>query len=197
MQQADGLVEPPRITHTSIICSTTDNPNRPKQICGKVPDVETRQRDPDRPPPTIDHVALAAGVSRSTAARVLSGHGSASDTSAATFLIHAGRTARATAHHDARAAAMIAPDGLLPQLGAAFAAGEISRAHVDVAVRAIRQLPKRLLRRVDADGRTVAEQADAFLVEYCRRFPPDDVRVLLRHLLAIVDPDGQDRFDGE
>src|SRR6185312_8782207 len=120
--------------------------------------------------------------------------GAASDQVAATFLIHAARSGRAAAHQDVRVAAMIGEGGLLPSLGAAFAAGEVSRAHVDVAVRAMRQVPKKLLHRVGPDGRTVGAKADAWLVAQCRRFPPEDVRVLLRHLLAVLDPEGQDRF---
>jgi hypothetical protein len=36
---------------------------------------------------------------------------------------------------------------------------------------------------------------DAFLAEHCRRMAPDDVRVLVPHLLEVLDPGGRDRFD--
>ena len=94
-----------------------------------------------------------------------------------------------------RAATAVAEDGSLPLLGAAFAAGAVSRAHVEVAARALQGIPKRLLRAVDEAGVSGAARVDAFLAEHCRRLAPDDVRVLVPHLLDVLDPGGRDRFD--
>jgi hypothetical protein len=121
--------------------------------------------------------------------------GAAAGRVAVTFLIHAARSGRAAAFRDVRAAAAVAQDGPLPLLGAALTAGEVSRAHVDMAARALNDIPKRLLRAVDDDGVTGADRVDAYLAEHCRRFAPDDVRVLVAHLLNVLNPDGRDRYD--
>ncbi|WP_143448659.1 DUF222 domain-containing protein, partial [Kineosporia sp. A_224] len=81
------------------------------------------------------------------------------------------------ANADARAAhALDADSGSLPQVGAALAAGEITREHADACVRAVARLPKRLrivLLEDEATGelKSGMEIADAFLAEQCRRFP--------------------------
>src|SRR5688572_8932742 len=60
---------------------------------------------------------------------------------AVTFARHKLRRSRAAA--DVRAAHALADQ--VPMLGQALAAGEVSREHVDVAVRALRQIPRHLL----------------------------------------------------
>src|SRR4029077_16523654 len=88
------------------------------------------------------------------------------------------------------------PDrGDLPQLGAALAAGDVSRAHVDVAVRAVTRIPSHLTKTVDADGVSGAERMDAFLTEHSKVLAPAATDKLARHLLATLDPNGGDRFD--
>jgi hypothetical protein len=94
------------------------------------------------------------------------------------------------------AAHAIDPDGgQLPQLGAALARGEVSRAHVDVAVRAVTRIPGHLTRAVDEDGVSGAERMDAFLTEHSRVLAPAATDQLARQLLATLDPNGSDRFD--
>ena len=88
------------------------------------------------------------------------------------------------AHADAAAAAATCPArGELAELGAALAAGEISRAHLDVAVRVMQRIPRAL-----ATARR-AEVAD-WLLDACHRFSTLDVDRLARQLLAALDPDG-------
>lgn len=72
---------------------------------------------------------------------------------AAEFLVAKLNLDPATARADVEAAHALAPDtGTLPEVGAALAAGEITRDHADVAVRAVARLPKRLLAAPAADG---------------------------------------------
>ncbi len=115
---------------------------------------------------------------------------------AATFLVEAARVASGQAHRDVAAARMVDPDGgLLAGLGAALAAGAVSRAHVEVAVGAVGRIPARLLAAVGVDGVSGAARVDGFLSEQSRRFSPVSTARLVRHLLAVLDPDGTDRFD--
>ncbi len=115
---------------------------------------------------------------------------------AATFLIHALRSAPGQAYRDVEAARELSPDaGRLPMMGRELASGEVSRAHVDVAVRALRRIPAQALARVGGDGCTGAARVDSFLTEQSRRFSPAGTQRLARHLLAVVDPDATDRFD--
>ncbi len=117
-------------------------------------------------------------------------------TTAATFLVHACRVSPGQAHRDVAAANAIDPDGgELPQLGAALANGEVSRAHVDVAVRAMNRIPGHLTRAVEEDGVSGAERVDAFLTEQSKILPPYATDRLAQQLLATLDPDGADRFD--
>jgi len=117
-------------------------------------------------------------------------------TTAATFLVHGCRVSPGQAHRDVAAAHAIDPGGgELAQLGAALAAGEVSRAHVDVAVRAMNRIPGHLTRAVDEDGVSGAERVDAFLTEQSKILAPYATDRLARQLLATLDPDGSDRFD--
>lgn len=115
---------------------------------------------------------------------------------AATFLIHGLRVSAGRAHADVAAAHAIDPDeGPLPRMGAALAAGEVSRAHLDVAVRAIARIPAHLTRAMDADGVSGAARVDAFLTDQSQVLPPAGTDRLARHLLATLDPSGGDRYD--
>ena len=105
------------------------------------------------------------------------------------------------ANADARAAhALDADSGSLPQVGAALAAGEITREHADACVRAVSRLPRRLrivLLEDDATGelRSGMEIADGFLAEQCRRFPVRAIHRLVDELVRVLDPDREEDFD--
>ena len=122
--------------------------------------------------------------------------GARPDKTAATFLVHACRVSPGQAYRDVAAAHAIDPDGgQLPQLGAALAAGEVSRAHVEVAVRAMNRIPAHLTRAVDEAGVCGAERVDGFLTEHSKVLAPCATDKLAQQLLATLDPDGADRFD--
>jgi hypothetical protein len=71
----------------------------------------------------------------------------------ATFLIHGCRVSPWQAARDVAAAQASDPDdGTLPLLGAALAAGEVSRAHLDVAVAAVARIPAPIKKLVLCDG---------------------------------------------
>ncbi|WP_233149860.1 HNH endonuclease signature motif containing protein, partial [Kineosporia sp. A_224] len=105
------------------------------------------------------------------------------------------------ANADARAAhALDADSGSLPQVGAALAAGEITREHADACVRAVSRLPKRLrivLLEDEATGelKSGMEIADAFLADQCRRFPVRAIHRLVDELVRVLDPDREEDFD--
>jgi len=115
---------------------------------------------------------------------------------AATFLVHGLRVAAGKAATDVAGAHALDPEGgVLPGLATAFAAGEVSRAHVDVAVRVMRRLPSHLLTRVDEHGTSNAERLDAFLTEQSRVLAPPVTDRLAARVLDHLDPDRLDRFD--
>jgi hypothetical protein len=83
-------------------------------------------------------------------------------------------------------------------MAAAFADGEVTRRHVDAAVRVINNLPAAAARAThpDApDGSTGADRVDAFLAEQAREVCPDTLTGMGRQILAVLDPDGADRHD--
>ena len=91
------------------------------------------------------------------------------------------------ARSDVAAARAVDPGGgSLPALGAALSAGEVSLAHVDVAVRALDRLPT-ALRRVHA------EAVDTFLAQQSRTFRPGECEHLAALVLDRIDPDRADR----
>lgn len=83
----------------------------------------------------------------------------------------------------------------LPQMGQALAAGAVSREHVDVAVRALRRIPTRLLEQTGDDGIRGADRIDEFIADVSTRFDPWTTDALARHLLAVLDPDRSEGFD--
>jgi hypothetical protein len=88
----------------------------------------------------------------------------------------------------------------LPRLGAALAAGDVSREHLDVAVRALRRIPTRLLTEpLPGDGDegqvTGLEVVEERLLEWSGQFRPDQTQRLADRLLAVLDPDGSNRHD--
>jgi hypothetical protein len=78
----------------------------------------------------------------------------------------------------------------MPMLGKALAAGEVSREHVDLAVRTVRRVPRHLL---DEPG--ARERVDAWFTETSRALAPMDVDKAARNLLNRLDPDGGRTFD--
>ncbi len=115
---------------------------------------------------------------------------------AATFLKQRLRYGPAQSSSDVQAATAVSgPDPALPLMGAALAAGQITRAHVDVAVRCLNHIPRHLLHQVDEAGVRAAAKVDAYLVEHSRTFAPTTTAVLARQILAMLDPDGDDRYD--
>ena len=115
---------------------------------------------------------------------------------AATFLTLGLNRSPAQAGRDIAAAhALHDETPRLPQLAAAFAAGEVSRGHVDVAVRTLARVPDHLGQRVDADGQSGWARVDSYLAQESRRFAPSNTDRLAKQLLHVLDPEGTDRYD--
>ena len=102
---------------------------------------------------------------------------------AVTFLREALR--RSSAAADVAAARALTGD--LPSLGKALAVGQVSRAHVDVAVRTLRQIPQHL--QVDL-GRV-----DPWFTETASALPPLQTDQAAKGLLLYLDPEGSRSFD--
>ena len=105
-----------------------------------------------------------------------------------------------TAGLDVQVAKAIDPDldpvdGGLPRVGEVFAAGLISREHVNAAVKAVANLPQRLKKAVFDDGRTGAAKVDAFLAEQSQVLQPKNIDQLGQHLLNLLEPDAANRHD--
>ncbi len=96
----------------------------------------------------------------------------------------------ARAHADVANAALIAVDGDLPSLGAALAAGQVAREHVDVARRCLERIPRHLVARCGA-------LIDQTLTQHARDWNPRDSAGLAEHVLARLAPDAGDRYDPE
>jgi hypothetical protein len=119
---------------------------------------------------------------------------------ARTFLRHALNRAPGQARLDVDAAYALdrgadPAAGGLPGLGAAFAAGEVSREHVDTAVRAVRQIPARLLAQPGDGGGCAGDLVDQVLTGNARGCDSRVLGQLTAHLLDAVDPDGARSFD--
>lgn len=137
--------------------------------------------------------------------------GAATGSAGATFLVHAVTMSPGQAHLDVKVAHALDADGAgitpenaamadlrgtgLPRVGAALAAGEISRAHANVAYRCLDRIPQHLLTDVGEDGLSGAARVDEFLADHSRRLAPTTTRGLAKQLLALLDPDGSDRYD--
>jgi hypothetical protein len=81
----------------------------------------------------------------------------------------------------------------LPRMGAALAAGLVTRAHVDVAVRCLARVPEHLANRVDAHGVSGRVKIDVFLTRTSREHSPTTTDRIAKELLAALDPDGLPR----
>jgi len=134
--------------------------------------------------------------------------GAARGAVAVTFLSEGLRQSRPHAVRDVAAAAAIAAGsgpgsgpGELAQMGAALAAGEVSREHLDVAVSALRRIPKVLkTQRIEGeDGRwrTGAQVIDGVLTQQARWWAPSTVERLGRQLVARLDPGRAERFEAD
>jgi len=141
---------------------------------------------------------LRLGLVRQLQSRPEAVPGASGGKAAATFLVQALRVSPVQAGRDVATAVAIDPQvGELPLLGAALAAGEISREHADVAVAAVAKLPASAKRQVDDQGRSGLQRLDVFLLRYCRTHAPATIGLLGRELLQLVDPDRATRLDGD
>jgi hypothetical protein len=85
-------------------------------------------------------------------------------------------------------AAAHALEDQLPRLGDALAAGQVSREHVDVAVRTMKRIPQHLRNQKQ-------DQIDEWVTGVSKEFAPAQTDGLARRLLEVLDPDGSDTFD--
>ncbi|MBL8929999.1 MAG: DUF222 domain-containing protein [Kineosporiaceae bacterium] len=128
---------------------------------------------------------------------------------AATFLVHALRLDPGTAARDVAAARSLDPDGAgvgvdrgradtlspdavglgLPEVGAALAAGDISRRHVDHAIACLTRIDQDVLAHVDPDGIAGIQRVDEFLAEQARRHAPHVFRRVCTQLEEALNPD--------
>jgi hypothetical protein len=138
--------------------------------------------------------------------------GARAGATAAEFLVRRLNVDPGRARADVEAAYALAADsGTLPQVGAALAAGDITREHAAVCVRAAARLPKRLAEvTVTADSdttndentedgeesdapRTGLQVADGWLADQARRFGAREVGRLATQLVTVLDPDRTQR----
>jgi hypothetical protein len=128
--------------------------------------------------------------------------GAAGQAAAVAFLTEGLRQSRPHALRDVAAAAALAPGtGELAGMGAALAAGEVSREHADVAVATLRRIPKALkTRQVEGDDgvtRSGAAVIDEVLTGQARLYPPSTLERLGRQIVARLDPGRAGRFDAD
>ena len=115
---------------------------------------------------------------------------------AETFLTEGLWVSRGQACRGVRAAvAVAAGSGTMPTLAAAFAAGEITREHVDVAVSAVSKLPVAVKRLVSGDGTTGLRVLDELVTVQAKAGPPGTVDQLGKDLLVVMDPDRACRLE--
>ncbi|MBK8076181.1 MAG: DUF222 domain-containing protein [Kineosporiaceae bacterium] len=127
---------------------------------------------------------------------------------AATFLVHALRIDPGTAARDVAAARALDQDGAgvgvdtgtdglgpdgaatlgLPEVGAALAAGDISRRHVDHATGCLGRIDKDVLTHIDPDGISGVQRVDEFLAEMARKHAPHVFRRLCTQLEEALNP---------
>ncbi len=99
------------------------------------------------------------------------------------------RVSARRASADVENAKLTCPDtGTLRELGAALAAGAVSREHLDVARCTLKRLPVRVVRERRGE-------VDHLLTEHARTFDPGGADHLARHLLSVITPDRADRYD--
>ncbi|MBL8930276.1 MAG: DUF222 domain-containing protein [Kineosporiaceae bacterium] len=124
---------------------------------------------------------------------------------AATFLVHALRMDPGTAAREVAAARHLDPDGAgvgidartgagavgvgLPEVGAALAAGDITRRHVDHAIACLSRIDQDVLAQVDPDGVAGIQRVDEFLAEQARQHAPHVFRRVCTQLEEALNPD--------
>jgi hypothetical protein len=122
--------------------------------------------------------------------------GAAPGGAAVTFLAEGLRASRGRAARDVRASVAVASGtGSMPALAAAFAGGEITREHVDVAVAAVNKLPAAVKRLTSEDGTTGLQVLDGLVTEQAKTGQPGTVDRLGKDLLMVMDPDRACRLD--
>lgn len=136
------------------------------------------------------YLALVAEVEARGVASVSTPAGERVATTTAGFLRTSALMSAAEAARDVAAARAVAGEGPLVALGEQLAAGALTRAHVDVAVRCLDQLPSGL--------RRTAEQRRALSDFFVRLAPLGPVRDLGRAAAALrlqLDPGSAELFD--
>jgi hypothetical protein len=98
------------------------------------------------------------------------------------------RLRRSRAGADVAAAHALDTD--LPLLADALTTGEVSREHVDSAVRTLTKVPGHF-----RESDRARQRIDAWLTQNAREFAPIQADKCGRALLDVLDPDGLDRFD--
>ncbi|MCG2622746.1 HNH endonuclease [Arthrobacter sp. I2-34] len=83
------------------------------------------------------------------------------------------------------------PSGKLRLLGALLAAGQITKAHADTAVRTLEQLPERL------KSEPVIEQAAGLLAEHAPKTTVAEIKRIADRLLRTLEADRDDHYDPE
>jgi hypothetical protein len=115
---------------------------------------------------------------------------------AMTFLTERCRRSPAKARADVRAAhAIDGKSGELPVLGSVFSTGDVSREHLDVAVRALHRIPKNLRRGGEENGDSKGVNLDSFMTGRSLSYSPTTTDRLVCQTLAAIDPAGQERRD--
>ena len=139
------------------------------------------------------YLRLVAEVEgRRAAAGAGLGGGTAVGASTEGFLRTAALLSAAEARRDVAAATALSAKGPLRGLAGPLARGEITRPHVDVAVRCLDRLPL-ALRRTDEQ----CQEIGAFFVRLAPLGTAASLKGAARQLRARLDPDGVDRFDPE
>ncbi len=117
---------------------------------------------------------------------------------AAVFRLHVLRQSRARARREAHTAALLRPEvGDLPRMGAALSAGDIASGHVDVAVRAHRDLGQATRDKLIPYDEIVAAAASPVVIDGVLRPDPavtDDLAAAFTEMLA--DPSGPSGLGG-
>jgi hypothetical protein len=138
-------------------------------------------------------------------------------TTTKTFLQNALRRTTTQANADVHAAHTLAPDadpdtGGMPNLGAALAAGDISRDHVNMVLRTMKRVPKEVLKQPHltpfptahpsdqtpddtTDLPSTGKAIDDFFAEHTKNLTSAQTERIAKTLLAALDPDGSDPFD--
>lgn len=94
------------------------------------------------------------------------------------------------ARRDVAAARATAPGAPLEPFGAALACGQVTRAHVDTAVRCLDRIPTAVLERPGA-----TERISDYLMTATTDATPLDLDRAARHLLSTLLPDPDERYD--